>query len=965
MRAEPLPVNCYNESCPLFGRRDCVPAETLTDSDDSRVQVLFIGEAPGKTEIDRRRPFIGESGRLLRRALDYAAPVPVDYGFSNVARCLPLDPDGEIRKPNGVEVKHCRDFLYHDIRRMDPDVLVLLGATAIDLFIASRPTVYEERGRWRRLVIEGRERLVLTTWHPAYVLRQRSALPAFYKDVQLALRLASGWRPRAEFAQLGRSRCLKTLDEVATMVDRLLSDECAGQYVAFDVETRNLNKRYGNRLALLQFCWNGVDAYCVPLDHPQTPFDATELRAVRKLLRRVFRHKPKFKAWLTHFGKFEQTLVGQHILDRDDGIARTFHNAPMLDTGAFAYLLNENDTTTKGAYTLKHLARHYLDFQHYDDETLMARAEGDLLRLPLDCDVPVGHAEWKPNLTDYGAMDVQVTWRLFHALCEQAVFQRYRKKALRLLEHLFGPTFQLLSQIERNGFWGNLAHLKMLQDPERSPIVSRLNQIDRDVVPKLATAQKANKRLVLKKSGGSLPLFDMPWIFDLNKNDHVRAWLIDQVGLEPLSHGKSGAPSVGKAFFQAYDDVEEVALVEERRGLAKLQSAYLKQLIEYLDPKHRSQDCQDGRVRCDLFFTTTVSGRGSAANPNMQQQVRGDSPAKAAVKNIWQAEQPGVQQSFAIDFAKGPPRIETPELSAPTNCLVQLDFVTAEVKWWALLSGCPKLSEALLKGYRMRQQYRRDPRPELKEAAAIEGDLHKNTAAMMFGVEVRDVDKAMRTAAKSIVFGAMYGRGVKALAAQIKKSDEEAERLLDKFAGAFPVGWEWLQRCPRNAREAWYIESPIGRRRRLPGYLCWTSSMSHDDRKLVSECDRMAKNSPIQGISSDASFLGAALFAQYIETHDLSWKVQNVVHDSCVYQVPIAELRRSVSVAEQCFTVDTMNRLTDVWGMEFSCPIEIDFEFGLTWGGLTKWDFTDAEFDRIVQGMSASVTGATAETAVQ
>lgn len=183
MRAEPLPLHCRDEACPLYSRCDAIPAETLTTRDDSRVQVLFVGEAPGKTEVDKRRPFIGESGRLLRRALDYAAPASLDYGFSNVVRCLPLDGASEIRKPNAIEVKHCRDNLYRDIRAMDPDVLVLLGATAVELLIPERPTVYQERGRWRRQLIEGRERFVLTTWHPAYCLRQRSAVAPFYTDL--------------------------------------------------------------------------------------------------------------------------------------------------------------------------------------------------------------------------------------------------------------------------------------------------------------------------------------------------------------------------------------------------------------------------------------------------------------------------------------------------------------------------------------------------------------------------------------------------------------------------------------------------------------------------------------------------------------------------------------------------------------------------------------------------------------
>jgi uracil-DNA glycosylase family 4 len=955
VRLVPYGIECRDGSCPLYSRLDCVPAELAYQFEEDACELLFVGEAPGETEAEKQRPFVGVSGRLLRRAVAEAKTADINIGYSNVVRCLPRDEKGEIRKPAPAEVKACRHFLMADIARFDPDVICLLGATAINMFLPDRPTVHAERGRWRRMKIAGRERIVMTTWHPAYVCRQYSALPMWFADLQLCLRMAAGWEPRPEWGRVGRSRCLKTVDQVADLVEQVLQLD-RGHYVAVDVETRNLNKRYGNRLGMLQFSWDGVEAHCVPLDHPQTPFDESGLRAVRKLLRRLFTRKPSFRGWLTHFGKFEQIQIGQHVLDRGDGVARTFSNAPMFDTGAFAYLLNENATTTKGAaYALKLLARQYLGFFHYDDATLMARAEGNLLQLPLDCPVPIGEPGWYPNLTDYGGMDAYVTWRLFWALQEEATVQRYRNKALKLLEHLFGPTFRLLSVIERNGFWGNLSHLKMLQDPERSPIVSRLLEIDEKELPAIESAQRANETLVLQKSHGAPPIFDMPWYLNLNKNDHVREWLVNELQLEPLEVGKSGAASVGKAFFQHYNDVPEVALVEERRGLAKLQSAYIKQLIEYIDPRYATEDCQDGRVRCDLFFTTTVSGRGSASNPNMQQQVRGDSPAKAAIKNIWQAEQPGVQRTFKVDFAKGPPDLDARVLQEPTNCLVQLDYVTAEVKIWGILSGCPTLAAALLKGYEMRQQYRRSPSPELKDVAAFEGDLHRNTASLMFGVPVAEVDKAMRTGSKSITFGSMYGRGVKALAAQIKKDEDEAQELLDKFAAAFPVGWAWLQRCPVIAGERWYIETPMGRRRRLPSYLLWSNHMSWDERRVVSECDRMAKNSPIQAFSSDIGFLGATLFSRYIEQNSRSWKLQNVVHDSCVYEVPIAELRESVEVAEQCFTTDVMQAITDVWGVEWNCPLEIDFEFGLAWGELQKWDFTDLEFDRLKREMLSRI----------
>jgi DNA polymerase I-like protein with 3'-5' exonuclease and polymerase domains/intein/homing endonuclease len=1061
---------------------------------------------------------------------------------------------------------------------------------------------------------------------------------------------------------------------------------------------------------------------------------------------------------------------------------------------AFGYVLNENKVNlSDDGYGLKDMARNLLRFFHYDDKTLEARSKGNLLDLPLESPVPRGRPGWVPNLTDYGGMDAYVTRRLFIALKAEALQHHYYDRAIGLLEYLFSNTYRLLSRLERNGFWANLSHLNMLKDPIRSPIFLRLAEIDKVEVRKFDSAKKANAKLARKKSHGSRSLFGDPWVLDLNKPDHVRAWLIDQCKLEPVEKTESGLASVGKRFFQEYKDtVPEVALVEERRGLAKLATSYVNQLIEYIDPRYRNdsdattrdrnEDCLDGRVRPDFWFTSTVTGRGSATNPNMQQQVRADSPEKAAIKAIFQAEQPGIQESFKIDFKKGPPKLLRPD-APPENCLVQLDFKTNEVRWWAILSGDPNLVKAFNNGKELLDQLRLDPfNADLKQRADLAGDIHKQTASQMFGVRIEDVKKDQRTGAKclvgdtilftgqgvlpieqlvgddpisiassegprtatkvwktkmssttcvrtqygyelegtpdhrvqvlapdlslewrrldsltpddhvvistnndvwpqqrvmlpefdydkenptdhchtrlirtpkeprvvdealarllgymvsegtcggeavcfsnsdalllsdftacyascfgdmsatqticnhkgdsvdridlrrypssflrwvgigsvlsggqsvpdcilrspkdvvreflrayfegdgsscssanktdtvrassasrlllrqiqmlllnfgvvsrlyaerrplpksgekrlyhildvtaenfdlfherigfvtarkntrptqrnrygakipyakqhlhvgkghyfggwtpsktitygyltrnlavigdlckagheviagrlqniidnryyfarvesvehcehqkpvydvfvpdghkfvgngysahnSIVFGWMFGRGTPAIAAQIHKSVEETEKLVKMFGDTFCVGRDWLHSQPDLARRLWYVESPIGRRRRLPGYIILPSGfvghdlkqLSQDDRRTIGECDRMAKNSVIQGVASDAAFIGGALFADYIEDNGLPWLVQNVVHDSCIYQVPITDLEESVRVAEETFTTKTMGYMHDKFGVDFPCPIEVDFDFGLTWGHLHKWDMT-------------------------
>lgn len=963
MRRFRLQLYCDQTDCPLHEREDFVPCEICLLKDDRKLNVLFVGEGPGKTEVsaDIERPFIGRSGQLLRRIIKHArGGQDFNYGFTNTVRCLPLDKDEEIRPPTKREQHFCRQFLDRDIRKTDPDVIVLLGRSPLETFPpGSSYTVASERGNWRIAEIEGRERVVFSTWHPAYVGRQKSLLPTFYEDIRTVFKLAAGWRPNPRWAGLGKSTLLTTIPEIEEYVDFLRRGLTPEDMVATDVETKTLNKMYGNKIGMIQFAHDLDSAMCIPLDHPRTPFDQHELEVIKALLRRLFTRKVSFGYWLAHNGKYEQTLIGRHILRGE--INRTFKNRPMIDTQGGAYLLDENKTSIDGerSYRLKLLVKQILAFFHYDDETLAKREEGNLFDLPL---VSTGK-RWVPNLTDYGGMDAYVTLRLFMALKEMAIDQHYFHKWMALLTHLFSPVYRLLSAIERNGFWANISHLHMLKDPDRSPIIRRLNEIDKVEYRKFATAQAANAALAAKKSGGNQPLFGKSWVMDLNKPDHVREWLINQCKLETVEKTETGLPSVGKQFFEFHDGVPEVELVKERRGLAKLASSYVNQLIEYLDPSYGYVDSQDGRIRADIHFSSTVSGRGSSSNPNMQQQVRADSPEKAAIKSIFQAEQPGMQDSFKIDFRKGPKAAKRPYAPLKReNAIVQLDFMTNEVRWWCILSGCPDLARALNNGKAMRDAYRADPfNAELRERAKFEGDLHRNTASLMYGVAVKDVDKVMRNAAKSIVFGWMFGRGVHAIAAQIGKSVEETEKLVEQFGSAFPVGRDWLHGQPDIARQRWYVESPIGRRRRLPGYVLlppgkmteekWWE-LPKDDRRLIGECDRMAMNSAIQGVASDAAFIGGTLLLDYIEDHDrVSWLIQNVVHDSCVSQVPIAEVKEFVHVAEEIFTTGTMNYMTEHWGVKFPCPLEVDFEVGPKWGELMKWDGTEPDLDRVVEAL--------------
>jgi DNA polymerase I-like protein with 3'-5' exonuclease and polymerase domains len=301
---------------------------------------------------------------------------------------------------------------------------------------------------------------------------------------------------------------------------------------------------------------------------------------------------------------------------------------------------------------------------------------------------------------------------------------------------------------------------------------------------------------------------------------------------------------------------------------------------------------------------------------------------------------------------------------------VQLDFRTNEVVWWAISAQCPGLARALNNGKSLREQYRESPTPELKKRADTEGDLHRQTASNMYSIPVHEIAKHHRDAAKSIVFGWMFGRGNKAIAAQIKKSVEDTAILIKMFGDQFPVGRDYLHGLPDVARRQHYVDSLIGRRRHLPGYVLWDDALFQDRRwqddedteesrdkkdlrRFLSELNRQAMNSGIQGIASDAAFIGATIFMDWIEDHGKDeWMIQNVVHDSCVYQVPIPEIEESIRVAEASFTTGVMGFMHEHWGVNFLCPIDVEFEVGLDWGHLDKWDGTKPNLDQIIKNLT-------------
>lgn len=284
--------------------------------------------------------------------------------------------------------------------------------------------------------------------------------------------------------------------------------------------------------------------------------------------------------------------------------------------------------------------------------------------------------------------------------------------------------------------------------------------------------------------------------------------------------------------------------------------------------------------------------------------------------------------------------------SGDKRVLVQGDFMAFEVRWLALVAQDPVLGDLFKRGYELRQKYRKNPTKKLKLRAELEGDIHRNTASEAYGIPVMDVSKVQRTGAKAIVFGQAYGKSIKNLARDLHVDEKEAQALYEKIFGKLKKTQEWFDFIESHAQNYGWVESPFGRRRHIIEFLLGD----------IGRGKRLARNSVIQSAASDTCLCGLGLMQAYIEKHGLEdeWKLVNAVHDSFLLEVPLRDLRKVLRVAERIFTVKVSKYITKHFDINLDiCPLEVEFEIGVEWGNLVKWDFAEGQLDLIIDWLKA------------
>ncbi len=320
--------------------------------------------------------------------------------------------------------------------------------------------------------------------------------------------------------------------------------------------------------------------------------------------------------------------------------------------------------------------------------------------------------------------------------------------------------------------------------------------------------------------------------FNLNSPKQIQAVLFEEQQLPVRKKTPSGAPSTDEDVLQQLAlDYPVPKLILEYRGLAKLKSTYTDALPRKVNPR-------TGRVHTHYAQAVAVTGRLASSDPNLQ--------------------------NIPVRTAEGR-RIRAAFIAPPGHALVSADYSQIELRIMAHLSQDPGLLAAFAAGQ----------------------DVHRSTAAEIFGVPSEEVSPDQRRAAKAINFGLIYGMSAFGLAAQLGIERGSAQAYMERYFHRYPGVARYMERTRAQAQAHGYVETLFGRR-------LWLPELRHGAMGRRQGAERAAINAPLQGTAADLIKRAMIAVARWIEEQQLSSLMILQVHDELVLEVPDEERERVV-----------------------------------------------------------------------
>ena len=348
-------------------------------------------------------------------------------------------------------------------------------------------------------------------------------------------------------------------------------------------------------------------------------------------------------------------------------------------------------------------------------------------------------------------------------------------------------------------------------------------------------------------------------VFNIASPKQIQEILFNRLGLPVISKTPKGQPSTAESVLAELAEQHELPkLILEHRGLSKLRSTYTEKLPRLIN-------AYSGRVHTSYHQAAVATGRLSSSDPNLQ--------------------------NIPVRTAEGR-RIREAFIPAAGYQLVAADYSQIELRIMAHLSTDNGLLSAFEKGE----------------------DVHRATAAEVFGVELDSVSKDQRRSAKAINFGLIYGMSAFGLGRQLGIDRGRAQDYINLYFERYPGVRTFMDATREQVREKKYVETVFGRRLYLPDI----SSSNHARRQGA---ERAAINAPMQGTAADLIKLAMLAVDNWLSTDASDSRIIMQVHDELVLEVPESDVSR--------VSGELSKLMSGV--AELAVPLKVDAGIGNNW----------------------------------
>ncbi|MBK7546591.1 MAG: DNA polymerase I [Rhodoferax sp.] len=345
--------------------------------------------------------------------------------------------------------------------------------------------------------------------------------------------------------------------------------------------------------------------------------------------------------------------------------------------------------------------------------------------------------------------------------------------------------------------------------------------------PTLATQSHELGQRIMELEKQAHELAGQP--FNLSSPKQIGEIFFTKLGLPVVKKTATGAPSTDEEVLEKLaEDFPLPAKILEHRGLAKLKGTYTDKLAQLANPR-------TGRVHTHYAQAVAVTGRLSSNDPNLQN---------IPIRTV---EGRRVREAFV----------------APAGCVIaSADYSQIELRIMAHISGDAALLLAFHDGM----------------------DVHRATAAEVFGVATSEVTSEQRRYAKVINFGLIYGMSAYGLARNLGIDNTAAKNYIERYFDRYPGVKRYMDNTRQQAKAQGYVETVFGRRLYLP-------EINSPNGPRRSGAERAAINAPMQGTAADLIKLSMVKVQQVLDAENRGTKMIMQVHDELVFEVPDSEVK--------------------------------------------------------------------------